>query len=336
MATSDQFDNAAFQRLTPDKAIEIVEKALDIQCTNLCRPLNSYINRVMELETKTGDFLIAKFYRPGRWSKAALEDEHSFLCELHAHEIPVVAPLPLRSDQTLGHSDGFYFAIFPKKSGRSFDEFVDEQWFEIGRLLGRTHLIGAKKQPQDRVILSPDKSLQQHISYLLRDNFIPTELIAAFQKIMDELIAEISPKFIETEMIRLHGDCHFSNLIYRPGESFILIDFDDMVLGPPVQDLWMLLPGYIQDSMVELDLFLEGYETFRPFDRRSLGLIEPLRAMRYVHYTAWCAHQVAEDGFSRVAPDFGSTAYWQAEIRDLNEQLIRIKNAPANSGNMFF
>ena len=132
--------------------------------------------------------------------------------------------------------------------------------------------------------------------------------------------------FKDIELIRIHGDCHFANLIYRPGESFYLIDFDDMATGPPVQEFWMLLPGYISEAMTEIELFLEGYETFRTFDRRTLRLIEPLRAMRYIHYISWCAHQVAEDGSSHVAPDFGTYTYWQRELHDLMEQLDRIRD----------
>jgi Ser/Thr protein kinase RdoA (MazF antagonist) len=134
---------------------------------------------------------------------------------------------------------------------------------------------------------------------------------------------------------RIHGDCHFSNLISRPGESFFVIDFDDMATGPAVQDFWMLLPGYLRDSLFEVDLFLEGYETFFPFDRRTLRLIEPLRAMRYIHFMAWCGRQYAEDGEVRVAPGFGSREYWQGEIRDLRDQLELIASELADCGNLF-
>ncbi len=181
--------------------------------------------------------------------------------------------------------------------------------------------------------MAPDHSTRQQADYLLAGNFIPPDLAPRFAELTANLIAAISPLFVGAEMIRIHGDCHFSNLIYRPGESFYLIDFDDMALGPPVQDFWMLLPGYREESGVEIELFLEGYETFRDFDRRSLRLIEPLRAMRYIHYIAWCAHQVAEEGLSRVVPDFGSRDYWQRELRDLAEQSDRIRAAGQLQGN---
>lgn len=324
---------SVFSSVTPDFVLTSVEKALDVRCSNLCRPLNSYINRVFELESTDGKGLIAKFYRPGRWSKQALQDEHDFLLELNADEIPVVAPLELVDGSTLGTVDKIHFAVFQKKGGRSCDEYVDEQWLELGRLIGRTHVVGAKQLPKDRIIMSPDNATREQLDYLLGGTFIQPELADEFREVTDALIKEITPLFNPTEMIRIHGDCHFSNLIYRPDESFFIIDFDDMAVGPPVQDFWMLLPGYQENSLLEIDLFLEGYEMFRDFDWRSLRLIEPLRAMRYIHYMAWCAHQVAEDGLSRVAHDFGTSAYWRREINDLVDQLQRIRTVPKSTGN---
>lgn len=336
MNTLDEPEGSpVFRDLTPDTVITLVENALDIRCTNLCRPLNSYINRVYELAGEDGGGLIAKFYRPGRWSKVALQDEHDFLLEMAEQEIPVVAPLKLQGNTTLGDHGEMHFAVFPKKGGRSFDEYNDDQWLELGRLIGRVHNVGSKHLPKDRVTMAPGKLTSEQVDYILSGNFIPPDLMQQFNDLTSSLIKEISPLFDNIEMIRIHGDCHFSNLIYRPDESFFVIDLDDMSVGPPVQDFWMLLPGYMEDSYVEIDIFLEGYEMFRDFDRRTLRLIEPLRAMRYIHYTAWCAHQVAEDGLSRVAPDFGTREYWQQEIRDLADQLERIKKMPRQVGNVF-
>ncbi|MEW6519302.1 MAG: serine/threonine protein kinase [Thermodesulfobacteriota bacterium] len=322
-----------FHSLTPDTVITLVERALDRHCTNLCRPLNSYINRVYELLAEDGDGLIVKFYRPGRWSRDALQDEHDFLQELHGEEIPVVPPLTLRDGGTLGSHEQISFAVFPKKGGRSYDEYNEEQWLELGRLLGRTHMVGARRRPKDRIVMAPDRSTTAQLAYILAGNFMPADLAGRFRDIAEELIEEIKPRFAGIDMIRIHGDCHFANLIYRPDESFYIVDFDDMAVGPPVQDMWMLLPGYSGESLAEIDIFLEGYETFRRFDQRTLSLIEPLRAMRYIHYIAWCAHQVAEDGFTHVVPDFGTEHYWVREINDLIEQLDRIRSAPAGFGN---
>ena len=319
-----QKKQTAFHSLTPDRVISLVEKGLDRHCTNLCRPLISYINRVYELEDEDGGGIIVKFYRPGRWSQAGLQDEHDFLLELADREIPVIAPLTLREGGSLGTYENFHFAVFPKTGGRSYDEYNDDQWLELGRLLGRTHNVGATHLPRDRQTMAPDRSTRQQVDFILAGGFMPDDMLARFKDLTDILLSTINPRFNNMEMIRIHGDCHFSNLIYRPYESFYIIDFDDMVVGPPVQDLWMLLPGYKEDSLAEIEIFLEGYETFRDFEMDSLQLIEPLRAMRYIHYTAWCAHQFAEDGETRVDTNFGSRQYWQIEMDDLEDQLNRI------------
>ena len=325
---------SALNRLTPETILQQVESALGIHCTNLCRPYNSYINRVYELADTEGNGLVAKFYRPGRWSRQALQDEHDFLLELAAAEIPVIAPLPLQNGDTLGQYADMYFAVFPRKGGRCVDEFNDDQWLEIGHLLGRTHMVGASKMSQARDRMHPAVTTAAQVDFIRHSGLVPEDLIGPYTRITTTIIDEIRPLFANSESIRIHGDCHSSNLIYRPGESFFLIDFDDMVLGPPVQDFWMLLPGPLEDSFVEVDLLLEGYETFRPFDRTSLRLIEPLRAMRFIHYSAWCAHQVVEDGATSVIPDFGSRQYWQSEIDDLNDQLERIREGQRPMGNM--
>jgi len=229
---------------------------------------------------------------------------------------------------TLGQYGKIWFACFPKCGGRSFDEYSEEQWLELGRLIGRVHAVGAVRLPEERITMAPDRSTRTQVDSLLVSNLIPAEMRQEFKELTDALITEITPLFDHTRMIRIHGDCHFSNLIYLPGKSFYIIDFDDMAVGPPVQDFWMLLPGVKEDSWREINLFLEGYETFMDFDQRSLTLIEPLRAMRYIHYIAWCAHQVSEDGESRVAPNFGTREYWQQEIGDLADQLARIRSVP--------
>lgn len=323
---------SVFHTLDPDTVLTLVEGELGTRCTNLCRPLASYINRVYELEREDRSGLVVKFYRPGRWSAAALQDEHDFLLELKEQEIPVIAPLPLKGGKTLGLFKNMHFAVFPKCGGRSYDEYTEDQWLELGRLLGRLHAVGATRPPEDRITMRPDKSTREQVDYILRTKLIPPDLAKRYDAITGRLINEINPFFQGTEMIRIHGDCHFANLIYRPGESFFVVDFDDMAYGPPVQDFWMLLPDYMEDSFAEINIFLEGYETFRNFDRRTLRLIEPLRAMRFIHYSSWCAHQVAEDGVSHAVPDFGTRHYWEQEINDLADQLDRIRDASGLSG----
>jgi len=326
--------HAAFHGLTPERILEAVETALGTACTNLCRPCNSYINRVYELESTAGDGLIAKFYRPGRWSLRALRDEHDFLRELAAEEIPVIAPLPLRQGGTIGQCGAIFFAVFPRRGGRAVDEFNDEQWLAVGRLLGRMHMVGARQTAPHRFRLDPTVTTAAQVAYIRDSGLIPADLLEPYTRAAARLIAAVTPLFAGLDTIRIHGDCHTGNLVYRPDSSFFLIDFDDMVVGPPVQDFWMLLPGRLADAFVEADLLIEGYETFRPFDRTTLRLIEPLRAMRFIHYSAWCAHQVVEDGATAVVPDFGSRTYWQVEIDDLHDQLERIGKGGRPFGNL--
>lgn len=321
-------DQTAFQSLTPEVVLTAVEKALGMYVSNLCRPMNSYINRVFELADEDGEGLIAKFYRPSRWSRKALQDEHDFLLELHRAEVPVIAPLALADGSTLAETGDVSFAVFPKKWGRLVDEYSDDQWLELGRLLGRVHAVGSEGAASARLTMVPELATRNHVDFLLKHGNIPQDLCGRFRELTDGVIDQSTPLFADMELIRLHGDCHTANLIYRPDESFYIIDFDDMAIGPPVQDFWMLLPGGPEESLIEIDLFLEGYRTFRDFDIRSLRLIEPLRAMRFIHYMAWCAHQVLEDGASVVMPDFGTREYWQREIDDLGDQVQRIREQP--------
>ncbi len=323
-----------FQQLGPDRVLNLVEKALGVRCNNLFRTLNSYINRVFEIETMDKVRMVVKFYRPGRWSKEAILDEHRFLLDLVEQEIPVIAPLFFQNGKTIAESDNLLFSVFPKLGGRSVDEFNDDQWLQLGRLLGRVHQVGETAKAKHRITMAPDHSTEEQLSYLLKSPCVPEEMKPLLEKAAHAIIADIQPLFAKMESIRIHGDCHFSNVIQRPGESFYLIDFDDMAMGPPVQDIWMLLPGEVDESFVELDLFLEGYEMFRQFDRRSLRLIEPLRAMRFIHYMAWCAHQVKGDGITRAIDGFGSQEYWRREIDDLIDQRGRIAEGSQPSGNV--
>jgi Ser/Thr protein kinase RdoA (MazF antagonist) len=325
----------AFPALGPDTVLNIVEAGLGIPCTNLCRQFNSYINRVFELKAVDGRGLVVKFYRPGRWSKTALQDEHDFLLELHQREIPVIPPMTLANGGTLGEHKGLCFSVFGRCGGRNYDEFNEDQWLEIGRLLGRCHAVGALHPAKDRLEMVPNHSTCEQVRFILEGGVIARpETAARFSSLCQELIAEITPLFKDMPLSRIHGDCHFSNIIHRPGESFFLIDFDDMAMGLPIQDLWLLLPGVPEESLLEIDLFMEGYETFHHFDRRSFRLIEPLRAMRFLHYIAWLTYQYLADGIAPIVPGFGSAEYWEAEIGDLADQLERIRKGTGSFGNM--
>jgi len=325
-------NSSAFGVLKPDTVIMLAEKALGLPFSNLYRPCNSYINRVYELEQKDGVRRIIKFYRPDRWTREAVQDEHDFLLELAVQEVPVIAPLQLDNGSTLGKFKDISYAIFPKCGGRCQDEFNDEQWMELGRLLARVHNVGAVHTAGSRIALSPAVSTRGQVEAILSSGLVPLDFLGPFSRVANDLIKEIEPLFVNVQPIRIHGDCHFGNIIHR--ESFFLIDFDDMSMGPAVQDFWMLLPGLVADSFVEADLFLEGYETFRRFDRRTLSLIEPLRAMRFIHYIAWCVHQVKEDGETLAVQGFGTPSYWHNEVKDLSDQLELIRKGPVSIGNM--
>ncbi len=316
-----------FSHLTPDTVLHLVEQALGRRCSNLCRPLTSYINRVYEVQMDDESWVVAKFYRPGRWSRAALQDEEDFLCELARQEISVIEPVRGANGEILQEHQGTYFAVFPKKGGRTCDEFSLVQYEELGRLLARMHAVGAARAPRDRIAIGPRLSTAQHVSYILESEFVVPRLKAQYEETVESIVELITPLFEGAESIRIHGDCHRANILWRPGEPFHLIDFDDMAVGPPVQDLWMLLPGHRRESQQEINHLLDGYETFRDFDHRSLRLIEPLRAMRFLHFTAWCARQKADGGFARVAPDWGTAEFWKQEIQDLEQQRQEILDA---------
>ncbi len=321
-----EYESAAFPELGPETVLNLVEASLGTPCTNLCRQLNSYINRVFELVTVDDKGLVVKFFRPGRWSRNALQDEQNFLLELAQQEIPVIPPLVLKNGETLGEYKGLYFSVFRRCGGRSSDEFTEEQWLEIGRLLGRTHAVGAVHSAGDRVQMVPESLTTDQVQYILKSGVITDpDLAHRFESLCLDILSQIRPLFQDVRLNRIHGDCHFSNIIYRPGESFYLIDFDDMAMGPPVQDLWMLLPGTPEKSLLEIDLFLEGYETFHHFDKRSFNLIEPLRVMRFLHYIAWLTFQYQADGMAPIIPGFAAREYWEGEIADLTDQLERIR-----------
>lgn len=315
-----------FSILNNDSVLDCVEQATGKQLLNICRPHSSYINRVYELQDEDGNYIIVKFFRPGRWSERGLLDELQFVRDCAEHDIPVIAPVQLENQSFLGNFKGISFALYPRCGGRLVDEYSDEQWLELGRLLGRVHAVGATRKAVDRNRLHPTCTVRNQADYILEHKLVADTLVPMFSNIVNEIIDEITDCFTDVEEIRIHGDCHGANLIYRPDESFYLIDFDDMVTGPPVQDIWMLLPGPLDESRIELSLFLEGYETFRSFDRRTLAIIEALRVMRFIHYISWCGWQFIEDGETRIDESFGSYSYWQKELGDLEDQLGVIRD----------
>jgi len=315
----------SFGNLGPDRVIDAVEQALEQRLTGLTAPLPSYINRVYELQSMAGERLIAKFYRPGRWLKPALLEEHQFMQDCAEAEIPVVMPMTLKNGGSIAEADGIYFSVYPKKMGREFELNQDEDWIRIGTLIARIHTVGQAREAPTRIHLHPVASTAADIATLVQGGFVPPRQLQEFQAVTGRILDLATPLFEGMERIRIHGDCHSGNVIYRPESGIMLIDFDDMMTGPAIQDLWFLLPDYADKCRRELELMVEGYETFRSFDRRSIRLIEPLRAMRMIYYLAWCSRQTEDFQFRRNFPDWGSDAFWQIEINGLNNQLVIIK-----------
>jgi Ser/Thr protein kinase RdoA (MazF antagonist) len=309
-----------FTALTPDVMLDAVEQALGARLTGLAQPHHSYINRVYEVQAAGGERLIAKFYRPGRWSRAAVQDEHQFLQECAAEEIPVVAPLAL-AGSTLHETNGILFALFPKRWGRAFEATSEEDWRRLGRILSRLHIIGARHDAPQRLVMHPAASTTADLAQLRAADVVAARQRADFFQIGTEILELITEPFADVPLQRIHGDCHRQNILERPGEGLLLIDFDDMVMGPPVQDLWMLLPDHMERSRREIQLIVEGYETFQDFDDATLRLIEPLRAMRMLYFLAWCSRQAQDPNFALKFPDWQTDAFWRQQVSDLRRQL---------------
>jgi len=318
---------ADFSSLTPEKVLDAVECAARQRCTGVIRPLPSYINRVYMVELDSGEAIVAKFYRPGRWRREAILDEHAFVRACADDEIPVIAPLPFADGGTLGDVAGIAFALFPRRGGRPIEpaDPGDALWGRLGALLGRIHRVGERVAAPARLTLHPLRTTTADLDYLLDNGFLDEREKARMEAFGCALLDAVVPLFEGVETIRLHGDCQHTNVLERPDTGVFLIDFDDMMNGAPVQDLWMLLPGRPAESQVELDQLIDGYETFRAFDRRSLRLVEPLRAMRMTYYLAWCARQARDVSFRQNHPDWGTHAFWAKELGELETQLDVIR-----------
>jgi Ser/Thr protein kinase RdoA (MazF antagonist) len=308
-----------FSQLTPDRFLPALEESLGTRLTALARPLNSYVNRVYEVQAPEKTAYIAKFYRPGRWSQAALQDEHAFIQDCAEIDIPVVCPLRLKNGETLGRLDGIFFAVFPKRGGRAFDIEHEESWMRVGTLLGRLHNAGQKRRAAARLELTPEATPRRYAAQLVADA-VTESYRQKYGDICARIIDALTPRFEGLESIRLHGDFHAGNILQRPGEGLMVIDFDDMLNGPGVQDLWLLLPDHYPASDHHLQLLLTGYRQFRAPDHRWPLLIEGLRAMRMIYFTAWCSLQRGDYQFQSKFPDWGSDRFWAREVQDLRTQ----------------
>lgn len=326
-------DTSYFFSLTPDKILDAVESA-GLRPTGRCLQLNSMENRVYEVEIQASDpavpdySLIAKFYRPGRWSEPTILDEHQFLLELAEIDIPVVTPIPFPDASTLQtvSEAGIYFALFAKSGGRCPEELSDEQFSIVGRLLARMHNAGAVHPATHRVTLSPESYGIQNLELLRSLAVVPEAIEIAYGSCVESICQLSTQLFTGVPMQRIHGDCHLGNILWGNHGPF-LVDFDDMLNGPCVQDLWLLLPGRDDYAQSKLSILLDAYEQMRPFDRSSLRLIESLRALRLIHFSAWIAKRWSDPAFPRAFPDFGTDSYWREQLSTLREQESLIRSA---------
>ncbi|MRG93628.1 serine/threonine protein kinase [Polyangium spumosum] len=310
-----------FLSLTPHKVLEAVEDA-GFSVNPLCYPLNSFENRVYEVELEDRSRLVAKFYRPGRWSPAQILEEHLFLADLAEAEVPVCLPRTLRGGGTLGAVDGISYCLFPRMGGRAPDEPDLDLLQRLGMLAARIHNVGAARPAAHRVRLDADVFVRQNVAFLREKAFVPQRLLPRYERAARVIADFVDEGIAATPVHRIHGDLHLGNLLLRDGVLSV-VDFDDMVVGPAVQDLWLLLPGQGVEARIALESFLEGYETLRAFDRKSLRLATPLRGLRRVHYAAWIARRFHDPIFPRTFPHFGTEAYWEEETRDL-EQILQM------------
>lgn len=343
-----------FSSLTPDTILSAAESYTGLKFDGTITPYNSYVNRVFGLTSDDGNDYIIKFYRSGRWSKEAILDEHQFLTDCAENEVPVVAPIfSKKISGTISKTDsGLFFTIFPRLRARTFDIYTDEDWLRTGRAIGRLHCSSLKHKATNRLQCTPQQTTTPYITYLLKEKLISPELVSDFTSICDNALDYIEEAYrtcfgecdsngvYHTQnFIRIHGDCHRGNILEQfisqsPAKTtdqdksiITLIDFDDMMTGPAIQDLWLLLPGYRKDSAKELNLLFEGYGEFgsEQILRAQTRLIEPLRFMRNIYFLAWTAIQHSDEGFAERNPDWGTKAFWEKEIEDLNTQLGVLK-----------
>ncbi len=301
-----------------------------MRCDGRLLALNSYENRVYQLGLEEGGFCVVKFYRPGRWSDAAILEEHRFVAQLAAREIPVVPPREIPGHGTLARLDGQRFAVFPRQGGHAPELDNPDTLSLMGRLIGRIHGVGAMEPFRHRPHLNLESFGRSARAFLLDNHIIPPELETVYRQVVDQALAGVERCYQRAghvALLRLHGDCHAGNVLWTDdGPHFV--DFDDSRMGPAIQDLWMLLSGDAQSMAAQWERIREGYETFRDFDPRELHLIEALRTLRLIHYSAWIAQRWDDPAFPPAFPFFDSPRYWEDRILELREQIAAMDEPP--------
>ncbi|HET8705136.1 MAG TPA: serine/threonine protein kinase [Pseudomonadales bacterium] len=316
-----------YDALTPDSVIAAVE-SLGLLSDLRILPLNSYENRVYQVGLDEAEPVIAKFYRPDRWNQMQIQEEHAFLLELQAAEIPVIAPLQI-DGHTLHQYHEFYFTLFPRKGGSAPEPGNLDYLFRMGQLLARLHAVGAQRKFEHRPSLNIENFAIIPSQDLLQKRFIPAELEARYRTAVDEIISMSTRLFAAVKPftpIRAHGDCHIGNILCTRDDALFIVDFDDSRMAPAVQDIWMLLSGEPHEQRVQLDEVLAGYEEFYDFNFSELKLIEALRALRMIHFTHWLASRWDDPAFPRAFVWFNTSAYWNQHVSSLEQQVFALRN----------
>jgi Ser/Thr protein kinase RdoA (MazF antagonist) len=317
-----------YSELSPDLLLNAIDSC-GLRTDGRLLALNSYENRVYQAGIESDGPVIAKFYRPGRWSDAAIIEEHMFSMELAARELPVIAPLMINGI-TLQRHLGYRFALYPRQGGYwpELESRQARQW--IGRVIARMHAVGAASRFRHRPELDIDSYGHQSRRFLLEQNFIPAHLETAYRTLSDDLLEQITEIFSSVgniSRIRIHGDCHAGNILWTDaGPHFV--DLDDCRMGPAIQDIWMLISGDRHEMQAQLADIVEGYQQFYDLDLRELRLIEPLRTLRIMHYAAWLARRWEDPAFPRAFPWFNTSRYWEEHILALREQAGLLNEMP--------
>lgn len=317
-----------FARLTPDFILDAVERHGYLSDGRMLA-MNSYENRVYQIGIEDSEPLIAKFYRPARWSDEQILEEHMFCFELEANELPVVAPIRDAQGLSLFHHEGFRFSLFLRRGGRTPDIDDLDNLLILGRLLGRIHLTGAQHSFKHRPSIECQTFGHDSVA-LIGEHFIPRDLQIAYDTLTADLLRKLDTVFAEAgeiQRIRVHGDCHAGNILWRDDTPHF-VDFDDARMAPAVQDIWMLLCGDRERQCAQLAEILEGYSEFYDFRYQELHLVEALRTLRLLHYNAWLADRWDDPAFPRAFTWFNTTRYWEQHILDLREQFAALDEPP--------
>lgn len=316
-----------YYRLSPDAVIDAIE-SIGLVCDYRVFPLNSFENRVYQIGIEESEPVVAKFYRPQRWSDAQILEEHQFTEELLAADLPVVAPLRING-ATLHQHNGYRFAVFPRRGGHPIALDDLDTLFRMGQYLGRLHAVGAAKHFEHRLTLQISEQLSEDLDFL-GEHFIPDELRPAHQSVSADLLAavkEVSAPLTEPVAIRIHGDCHPGNMMIRD-KTLWIVDLDDCLNGPVMQDVWMLLSGTRQEQEQQLNEIVEGYSEFNDFPAHELGWMELLRTRRMIHQAAWVARRWQDPAFPKAFTWFNTTRYWSDHVLELREQLAALAEEP--------